>query len=249
MRPSFADILIMAVVLLSCCNRLRAGPLATPAPTPDVPPMSMFQSASNLQITTTLALLVDGKPAVEYTVVYDGFQGDKGYDYSEALRPDPDPGKGDERDDVNLFYENGEVKEENAKDHSWVRYPCDKDMFMNWLNYRYSGAGIIMGVAQYVLQHPEKFTVTDNGSTVTYRPKMETSPDPDITVFKSLTFNKTPPILLQEIVLRSQSDPQHSSTRMRFSYSVANFDYGDAFNPPVYVKKVPDRMKARFVWP
>jgi len=216
--------------------------------------MFIFNPSSNLQITATESLVIEGKPPVDFAVVQFGFHGDKGYDYANILRPDLFPSGISAALAQNLFYENGEVKEQSAKDKSWVKYPCDKNTFLGWLDYHYNCAGIIIGMAQYALQHPANYTVTDRGNVNVFVPRLDTFPDQDTRqmagMFKSMTFNKTPPILLQEMVMEDGADPGHPAVRFRFTYGVANFDGENAFNPPLllFIKEVPNPLKDRMVF-
>jgi len=121
------------------------------------------------------------------------------------------------------------------------------------LNYQYNGAGLLIGMAQYALQHPESFTISDEAGMSTYRPKEEKFTDPDlkqmIKYIKSFTFDKSAPILLREIVMLADSGSGHSVIRMKYSYGPADFREADSFKPPLAVAQVPNRLKDRFVWP
>jgi hypothetical protein len=183
-------------------------------------PVIMFDNSSDLQVTITYSLAVKRKTPIDFAVARLGFHENKGYDYTEIVKPNLVPSGPDWGADNNLFFENGEVKEENIKDKSWVKYQCDKQTLLNWLNYVESGAGLIVGIAQYALQHPGDFTVTESVGATVFKPKAGVSLGGMENLFESVGIRKAPPRLLREIVIRPDPpiEPREPALLERYSY-------------------------------
>jgi hypothetical protein len=231
-------------------------PMCAIAQDPNADPRVPFLYSSDLQVTMVQSLEKKGKPPVILSVEKLGLHGNEGYDLNKTLRPDLFPYGPPEDGDRNLLFGNGEVKEENAKDKSWVKYKCAKSDFVDWLSYVYSGAYFWVGIGQIALQNPAGFIVTDGSDSTTYvmkqtGPRADGLRDPDAENFyKSVTLSKKPPIRLIEVLVNAKPlGPGDTLLSIKFSYGPPNSPDANSLKPPSFIKEIANPLQSREVYP
>jgi hypothetical protein len=216
-------------------------------------PAIPFVKSADIDIVIVTSLEKKDQSPVVISVEQIGFHHDKGYDLRKTIRPDLMPGAPPDGGDRNLLFKNGEVREENVKDGTWVKYRCDKPAFLDWLSYNYFAAGFWQDIGQQAVQKPDAFIVTHGPSANTYvtKPKLG-----DVwKLVRSITLSNTPPILLQEVKANTRETndrpprPDDPVLSFKFSYGKQGSRDADSLKPPPAIKQIENPLPAREVYP
>jgi hypothetical protein len=236
LRPG-RSIIFAVFILGTSLSRAAADDWdATPARAP-------FSGQSQFRVTETESSQKPGGQPVAFAIQELAIQDHKAYIYSQILRPDLIPKDGSEQYERSLFYENGEVKEENLNGKTWVKYKCTESEFVDYLNY-VTGLWLFGEFAKDASINQAKYSKIEAKDTITFKP-LKVNPEFPV---ESVSIWKGSPARLAGIMW-SPTMVQPLSSSFRFDYNSKSLIGNNPDKPPATVKEIPNPLKQRMVYP
>jgi len=202
-----------------------------------------FSGQSQFRVTVTVSSQKAGGQPVAFAIQELAIHDHKAYIYSQILRPDLVPKDGNEQNERSLFYENGEVKEENLKDKTWVKYKCTESEFVDYLDYA-TGLWMFGDFAKDALINQAKYSKIEAKDTITFKP-VKVNPEFPVEI---VSIWKGSPVRLAGIMF-SPTIVQPLSLSFQYDYNSKNLIGNNPDKPPESVREIANPLKQRMVYP